>query len=185
MTFRVINAHYVACDTCGRTVGATVKDKMAHDCRGLAVPAWLAKARAKQAGHQPEPEPGHLPCEDNRLTFDIAAHSWAARDLDRAKALCRTCPILDQCRDDTLKAEEGKSRSDRHGVFGGLDPAERVALDATAAGRAPGNAGPVKEHGTQTGYNQHLRRGEPACAPCKAANTEATRASRTRRQGAA
>ena len=30
-------------------------------------------------------------------------------------------------------------------------------------------------HGTQTGYNQHRRRGEPACPLCRRANTEATR----------
>jgi len=39
-----------------------------------------------------------------------------------AKAICRRCPVLDECRDYALDVREG------HGIWGGLNEMERRAL---------------------------------------------------------
>jgi WhiB family transcriptional regulator, redox-sensing transcriptional regulator len=50
-------------------------------------------------------------------------HARAAR-IERAKAICRTCPVLVQCRHHALTTEEP------FGIWGGLDEAERRAAVA-------------------------------------------------------
>lgn len=44
-----------------------------------------------------------------------------------AKAICDTCPIRTRCLEETLEYER-LSGMNKHGVFGGLTPAERVNL---------------------------------------------------------
>jgi hypothetical protein len=65
---------------------------------------------------------------------------------------------------------------------------DRTRRQAVAAGRTPGPRPPA-EHGTNTGYHAHRRRGEEACDPCKAATAAYSRARtaarRLRAQGAA
>lgn len=51
-----------------------------------------------------------------------------------AKALCGACPVTAACLDHAMTIEGGAHRSDRHGVWGGLTPAERWRL-ARARGR--------------------------------------------------
>jgi WhiB family redox-sensing transcriptional regulator len=43
-----------------------------------------------------------------------------------ALAICRRCPVIDDCREDALATESG---SHRFGMRGGLTPAERVEVD--------------------------------------------------------
>ncbi|MGD8148569.1 WhiB family transcriptional regulator [Ornithinimicrobium sp. Y1694] len=53
----------------------------------------------------------------------------ARRERDeRAKAVCATCPVLQQCRDQALTAREP------YGVWGGMTEAEREAYYAHQAG---------------------------------------------------
>lgn len=47
---------------------------------------------------------------------------------ERAKALCRQCPVLKQCRDHALSAQEP------YGVWGGMTEDEREAYVATHPG---------------------------------------------------
>lgn len=48
---------------------------------------------------------------------------WALHpSVERAIAICRTCPVIDLCLQDAL------SRREPHGVWGGLTPAERHQL---------------------------------------------------------
>lgn len=52
--------------------------------------------------------------------------------IDEAKTTCKTrCPVLDECFVATLAAERGTGAKSRHGIFAGLDPEERAALDPT------------------------------------------------------
>lgn len=51
-----------------------------------------------------------------------------------ALTICAACPVRNDCLAWTLSVEAGKSLYERHGVFGGLTPLERVKLaGATAA----------------------------------------------------
>ena len=47
-----------------------------------------------------------------------------------AKAICRTCPVLDECREYSLEVREG------HGIWGGLNEMERRALLRQRAAQA-------------------------------------------------
>ncbi|WP_262701998.1 MULTISPECIES: WhiB family transcriptional regulator [Streptomyces] len=46
-----------------------------------------------------------------------------------AKDLCSTCPVQAQCLDLAMQTEGGSSAEMRFGVFGGLNPEERAALE--------------------------------------------------------
>ncbi len=63
--------------------------------------------------------------EDAGLFFAPAyfekRHEKAAREA-RAKAICARCPVLDVCREYALRVRES------HGVWGGLNEAERRGL---------------------------------------------------------
>lgn len=48
---------------------------------------------------------------------------------ERAKAVCRACPVLEQCREHALAAREP------YGVWGALTEDERAALVGSSAGR--------------------------------------------------
>lgn len=54
---------------------------------------------------------------------DPDAPEWA-----RAKALCRWCPVLAQCRADVLKVEASGRRYRPEGFRGGLAPGEREEI---------------------------------------------------------
>lgn len=47
----------------------------------------------------------------------------------RALAVCDACPVTSECLGIAFAAERGLSRRHRFGVFGGLTPGERSALD--------------------------------------------------------
>ena len=52
--------------------------------------------------------------------FPVGEGPAARAQAERAKRICHRCPVEEQCR--TWALDEGL----RHGVFGGLDDAERV-----------------------------------------------------------
>lgn len=76
--------------------------------------------------------------------------------------VCRTCPVIQQCRDWALD-----SRQDA-GIWGGLDERERRAL-LRRQGRIRRQAARC---GTRPGYKKHHRDGTPVCERCQIANAE-------------
>ncbi|MEU6331522.1 WhiB family transcriptional regulator [Streptomyces sp. NPDC047049] len=65
--------------------------------------------------------------EDPELFFPIGTTGPALLQVEEAKAVCRRCPVMDQCLAWALKTGQP------HGVIGGLDPEERRALKRRAA----------------------------------------------------
>lgn len=124
---------------------------------------------------------------------------------------CSVCPVVRECLLFALNAERGLSPGSRFGVFGGLTSTQRghlarygtrscadcdVRFIPTAAHNvrcagcrkvrttAP-PPGPVREHGTRPGYEQHQRRGEEPCEACRVANNWVKLLWRQRRRSAA
>ena len=67
---------------------------------------------------------GLASCRGSDLEF------WFSTDVqvvDQAKQVCASCPVSELCKADVLAVEAGLPLKMRHGVRGGLDPAERVA----------------------------------------------------------
>lgn len=79
---------------------------------------------------------------------------------DQARAVCATCPILEDCLNRALRDEE------HHGMWGGKTPRER----RTTARRTRRNTPAVC--GTVAGYMRHHRLHERACDGCKEANAQ-------------
>ncbi len=68
--------------------------------------------------YHPEGERG--PARENRIA--------------RAKAICSTCPVVNQCRDHSIKTREP------YGVWGGLSEDERFSVIALIDQKLKGNA---------------------------------------------
>ncbi|MBT2388861.1 WhiB family transcriptional regulator [Streptomyces maoxianensis] len=60
--------------------------------------------------------------EDPDLFFPVSTTGSGADQIDRAKQVCRRCPVADQCLDLAL------STGQRTGVWGGTEPSERRFL---------------------------------------------------------
>ncbi|MFE9906455.1 WhiB family transcriptional regulator [Streptomyces achromogenes] len=106
---------------------------------------------------------------------------WFSRaKMATAKRLClEECPVRDECLEATLARESQTADTMRAGIFAGLTGAQRAAL---AAGRPlketvvkppapPAPRRPLAPCGTRSAYQRHLRKKEPPCEACKAANT--------------
>jgi WhiB family redox-sensing transcriptional regulator len=106
---------------------------------------------------QPTPWMRHAACRNQptKLFFPERGDP-----VDEAKAICATCPVRQDCYDYSLTIPN------LVGIWGGSSGRERRETKSRQR--------PIR-HGTPTGYNQHRRRGEPACPLCRQANTEATR----------
>ena len=87
---------------------------------------------------------------------------------NRAKAICRRCPVQTTCLAEHV--------AEPHGVWGGLDPRERREQR-----RQPTIARP--QCGTDRGYQWHQRGNEHPCGPCMLAHSDRTRQTRERRSG--
>ena len=74
----------------------------------------------------------------------------------RAKKICATCPVQDECLADALRY------GDREGIRAGLNVKQRRKLYP----RPPR----VAQCGTDSGYYRHRDRGEDACVDCKQAH---------------
>ena len=88
-----------------------------------------------------------------------------AEKAGHALTICQTCPVLEPCRQDALKAGYWGM------VAGGLLPEHQGPHDwiITLTGRP--NEKPIN-HGTRAGYLTHLRRSQKPCRPCTIAATE-------------
>ena len=82
---------------------------------------------------------------------------------EEAKAICRRCPVNDDCREYALSMG-----SRIQGVWGGTSDRGRRS-DRSGRGRVYALK-PI-DHGTYSGYNMHRHRGIPPCDACKSANT--------------
>ena len=92
-----------------------------------------------------------------------------------AKALCRACPVREQCLADALE------RGEVHGVWGGLSAKERRKYRRQhGLLRKPGGQPQPINHGTNGGYHTHRRRGQQPCDACSQAHI---RYQRARREG--
>lgn len=79
----------------------------------------------------------------------------------KAKAICDTCPVKDDCLEFGL--------TEPIGIWGGLTPKERrVVKRQRGMGR---KLQPIK-HGTEGGHIAHRRRGEEPCPLCVTAHRE-------------
>ncbi len=92
-----------------------------------------------------------------------------------AKALCRACPVREQCLADALE------RGEVHGVWGGLSAKERRKYRRQhGLLRKPGGQPQPINHGTNGGYHTHRRRGQQPCDACSQAHI---RYQQARREG--
>lgn len=92
-----------------------------------------------------------------------------------AKALCRACPVREQCLADALE------RGEVHGVWGGLSAKERRKYRRQhGLLRKPGGRPQPINHGTNGGYQTHRRRGQQPCDACSQAHI---RYQQARREG--
>jgi WhiB family transcriptional regulator, redox-sensing transcriptional regulator len=78
---------------------------------------WQYRAACKGPSSNLFFAPNHLERKDERLAREAAA-----------KAICRTCPVLVECREYALLVREP------HGIWGGLNEYERRQLLARRAG---------------------------------------------------
>jgi WhiB family redox-sensing transcriptional regulator len=85
---------------------------------------------------------------------------------DEAKAVCAACPVRLQC------AEAG--RDEHYGIWGGNSGRTRRHHRTITSGSP--RALPPINHGSDSGYHQHLRRYETACPACRQAHSIATQA---------
>ena len=59
---------------------------------------------------------------DPELFFPISLQGPGQSQVERAKAVCRTCPVREACLDYAINSRQ------THGVWGGTDPEQRRAL---------------------------------------------------------
>lgn len=83
----------------------------------------------------------------------------------QAITICTTtCPVQQQCLTWAL------TKPENHGIWGGLTAEQRRNLRRQT---------PITiRHGTKSGYEQHLRHGQPACTECRRAHADYTAARR-------
>ncbi|MEU3096583.1 WhiB family transcriptional regulator [Streptomyces sp. NPDC006967] len=107
----------------------------------------------------------------------------------RAKRVCLSCPVREECLAAALVREHGLPQSRRDGIVAGLVGAERWQMsrdqEQERGAKEPApvpsvRAAPARHEpaqcGTPSGYQRHRNRGETACRPCKDANNRAKQA---------
>jgi WhiB family redox-sensing transcriptional regulator len=90
-----------------------------------------------------------------------------------AKAVCWECPVRLDCLAHALEHNE------REGVWGGYSARERRRMKESPSRRRP------IPHGTQAGYQGHLRHDETPCLACREAHRAAQRMYKARKAGRA
>jgi hypothetical protein len=119
---------------------------------------------AKGLGLLLQRAPGErLPCDGLTSMFFPATGvgrggAQLKRDVERAIAICHTCPRMAECH---RLADE---RKERDGVWGGEWFYRRHGL-----GRYERNGRDQRKHGTAGGYNRHLTLGTRPCDECREA----------------
>ena len=103
-----------------------------------------------------------------KLFYPAAENS---HHIAKAKQVCMTCPALEPCRQAGIDGEE-------RGVWGGLSERDRRELRNPNRATRPDTI----NHGTNGGWQMHLRHGIPACEPCKVAHKASQAMYRDRRR---
>jgi len=111
---------------------------------------------------------------DPNLFHEEKPYHWPKAQLERAKAICATCPVTDECRDYAIE---------NHivvGVYGGLTYRQRMIYrQATGVVIKRGKRNAPLAHGTEARYQRHLRdarngTGPGPCVECKLAHANYT-----------
>ncbi|MDX2710080.1 WhiB family transcriptional regulator [Streptomyces sp. PA03-6a] len=108
----------------------------------------------------------HAACADPTINPDLFFDEASTA---AAISVCASCPVRRECLVETLQQEGTTGISNRYGVFGGLDPAQRHRM---AGGPKPRSHRQLAECGTPSAYKRHVRRGEPIDEACRRANAE-------------
>jgi hypothetical protein len=99
---------------------------------------------------------------------DSTSHTY-----NEAREICGRCPIAQMCLAQAMDEERGLPQGVRHGMRGGLTPAQRTKLDRGAAKPRRVGMACADRRGTEAGYDRHRRAGEKACIECKAGHAKA------------
>lgn len=100
--------------------------------------------------------------EDPQLFFPVGEGPVAKKWAEKAKAVCATCPVMDECLQWAL--DNGQDA----GIWGGLTPRELRALRRRLH-RGKGRPDPAP-CGTTAAYRRHMRNHEKIDFPCREAN---------------
>jgi WhiB family redox-sensing transcriptional regulator len=130
---------------------------------------------ARQAACAPHPKEWWFPDGDRRTIWHQSA---------RAKTICKTCPVREECLAYALENDE------RYGIWGGTSQRERKRLrqaalrngditrrseeGKTATQPRVGGRFTAKPNitcGTRAGYDRHRRLRQKVCDPCREAKT--------------
>ena len=125
-------------------------------------PMWqVFGACAPESGHDPD-------------LWHTAAKGLAGRAItERAKAICRSCLVIADCREAGLALNSDGGLVNTHGVWGGMDEQQRR--------RAIRKEPKFRDIcGTEKGYQRHHERNERACMACRRARAQATREQRAK-----
>lgn len=113
------------------------------------------------------------PAERNRLFFPMQG-----QPTEPGKAICRRCPVIEQCLDHALKFE-------KYGIWGGTSEKQRRQMRAELGIRFRSlSAWMAPTCGTTAAYDHHRRNGETPCDACRVANNEASARRRQQRRSA-
>lgn len=118
---------------------------------GASVDDWRHQAACRQ--------------EDSELFFPIGNTGPALLQIEEAKAVCGSCPVLQQCAQWALETREP------HGVWGGMSEDDRRRILRRAIRNKPKQRQDSAVCGTRSGYKRHRNEHTTICEPCRAANT--------------
>jgi hypothetical protein len=110
---------------------------------------------------KPQPWVADAACRGLTTLF----YSISTVDIAQAKKVCAGCPVIDECR------QAAQERPTRFGVWGGQSVKQQRAERIGVRGYAQRKPVP---HGTNAGYQAHLRNGTPVCDPCREAKRIST-----------
>ena len=163
---------------------------------------------AKRSAHGLDVDPGEdwrsrAACRDDdpETWFPTGSSGPALAQTEQAKAVCRRCPVVDECLTWALDQRV------EFGVWGGMTEAERAPLVKIPAAARPTktcqqcgrkfrprgvqqrcascqHGGLLKPCGTLAAYNRHLKRREAPCAACREARRLRSVRQRERQQRA-
>ena len=92
------------------------------------------------------------------------------RTINRARNICRSCPVQIECLDYALASNE------KYGIYGGINFGTTRGKTRRELRRERGiQVREVFAHGTEAGARAHYRRNEPACVACRNAAQAANR----------
>jgi hypothetical protein len=90
-------------------------------------------------------------------------------------AICAKCPVRRDC---LQMALEDASTNAQFGIYGGMSARQRKSLRRAAQPSRQGRQRTPIDHGTDSGYQKHIRRGEAPCSACRAARAASQAARR-------